>query len=213
LTIQPLANGDGVTYLMTGGLLPQTDNHYSAQANAISDADNPFPGFYDELQEHPSNSGPFVTYVPTNLTDQIEGMEAFVPIDDPDIIRSSLADRLASGGSDQIMGPGQEILGKANRMWIVEWRNLPDNYMVSIALGAAPFLLQREYPAAKLKGLFPEFHSPDGNLWLNRLLRFCGFGVRDRVAACVHQVGSPTYQVPTGFNAPLNHVIGRLPGM
>lgn len=209
LTVQPLANNDSVTYLKTGAVAATTDNHYSAQADAITDAANPFPGIYDELQEHPSNSGPFVSYVPTNLTDSIESLEAFLPTDDPDVIRSSLSDRLSSDGTDTILGPGSEILGKANRMWIVEWRNLPDNYIVSMALGASPFMLMREYPAPKLQGLFPEFHSPDGNLFINRLLRYCGFGVRDRVAACVHQVGNATYQVPTGFNAPLNHIMGR----
>lgn len=209
LTVQPLANGDSVTYLMNGLTTSITDNHYSAQAADIDDANNPFPAIYDELQEHPSNSGPFVSYVPTNLTDSIEAMESFIPVDDPEVIRSSLADRLTNDGTDTILGPGTEILGKANRVWIVEWRTLPDNYIVSLARGSAPFMRMRQYPAAQLQGLFPEFHSPDGNLFVNRLMRFCGFGVRDRVAACVHQVGNGSYQVPTGYAARLNNQMGQ----
>lgn len=209
LSIMPLANNDSVTYLLNGDTAASTDNHYSAQTNPIDDANNPFPGIYDELQEHPSNSGPFVSYVPTNLTDDIEAMESFIPVDDPDVLRSSMADRLVDDGTQSILGPGTEILGKANRMWIVEWRTLPDNYMLNIALGAAPFLRMRQYPAAQLQGLFPEFHSPDGNLFVNRLMRYCGFGIRDRVAACVHQVGNATYQVPTGYQARLNNLMGQ----
>jgi len=204
VTVMPLANDDTVTYLRTGTGIAAIDNHYKAQAAAIADATNPFPVIYDELLEHPSNSGPFVSYVASNLTDAIEGLANFTPITDPDVLPATTRDRLTNSGSNTLLGPGNQIIGKTNRMWIVEWRALPDNYMVSVALGAAPFIRMREYDAPRLKGFFPEFHSPDGNLIENRFLRYAGFGVRNRVAAVVNYVGvSGTYAIPTGFSAPL----------
>jgi len=65
ITIQPLANGDTVTYVRRTGDAA-TDDHYLGQANAISDSDDPFPTIKTELSEHPSNSGPYVCYTPTS---------------------------------------------------------------------------------------------------------------------------------------------------
>lgn len=203
LTVMPLANGDTVVYDLVGAGVGATHQHYLAQAAAISDAANPFPTIYQHLLHHPSNSEPFVVYVPTNLLDAIEGLADFTPQPDPDVIAALTQSRLSNTGTDAIKGPGNQIMGKANRCWIVNWRSLPDNYMVAVSLGAAPFLRQREYDAPGLTGLFPEFNSPDGNVVENRFLRYCGFGVRDRVAALVYQIGNATYQIPTGYSTPL----------
>lgn len=199
LTIQPLANGDTVTYVRTGGGA-STDDHYLAQAAAISDAANPFPTIYEELMEHPSNSGPVVVYVSSSLVPAIEGLTGFVPADDPDIALGANADQL-NAMIDR--GLGDEVIGKANKCWIVEWRRLPAGYMVAHAQGAGAVLGMREYPAPELKGLFTENHSSDGNLRETRMIRFAGFGVMNRVAALVYYVGGGAYVIPTGYNAPL----------
>lgn len=203
LTVVPLANGDATQYLKTGATDDVVDNHYFAQAGAISDAANPFPKLYDALIEHASNADPYVVYVPTNLAESIEGLASFVPQSDPDIVQATTRDRLANSGSAQVRGPGHSIIGKSNRLWIVEWRSLPDNYMLAVATGSAPFLRMREYDATGLQGLFPEFHSPDGNLIENRFVRYAGFGVKNRLAAAVYQIGSAAYTIPTGFVTPL----------
>jgi hypothetical protein len=78
LTIQPLANNDSVVYTRKGGQ-SSTDNHFLAQANAISDTDNPFPTIKNELMEHPSNSGDVVSYVPTNEVDDIKSADQLHP--------------------------------------------------------------------------------------------------------------------------------------
>jgi hypothetical protein len=69
--------------------------------------------------------------------------------------------------------------------------SLPDNYLLNVVDGRPP-LAMREYPDAALQGFFPEIHSPDGARIERRFLRYCGFGVRNRVAASVTYVGVAT---------------------
>lgn len=201
ITIVPLANGDSVTYNFVGGSTA-TDDHYSAQAAAIADATNPFPALYDELAEHPGNSGPFVAYVPSNVVSDIEALTAFIPVTDPDILIGSATDQLR-GVADR--GVGDEVLGKVSKMWIIEWKALPDNYIVGHARGAGSPLAMREYPAAELQGFFPEMHSEDGNHMVTRMIRYAGFGVQNRVSAAVVfvEAGDTTYDIPSGFATPL----------
>lgn len=200
LTIQPLANGDAVTYVKIGGT-SAVDTHQLAQAAAIDDANNPFGTIYDELMEHPSNQGgAVVVYVPSNLTDSIEALTAFVAKQDPDIVAGVNNDTLG-GVIDR--GLGDEVLGKVSKCWIVEWRALPDNYMVAHAQGAGPILGMREYPSASLQGLFVENNSPDGNLQETRFIRYSGFGARNRVGAVVYRVGNGAYAIPSGYTNPL----------
>ena len=205
LTIQPLAiTSDGVTYGRVGGSA-STDEHYLAQAGAIADDANPFDDIYDELMEHPSNSGgPVVTYVPTNLTSTIEGLTAFNEVSDPDVIKGIASDRLDEGSIEAIRGFGDEVLGKVNKNWIVEWRALPDNYMLAHARGGGPVVKMREYGAPELQGFFPERFSPDGNLQETRMIRYAGFGVANRIAAVAYRIGNGSYAVPTGYDTPLS---------
>lgn len=204
-TIQPLAiTSDGVTYLRTGGTTA-TDEHYYAQANAISDTDNPFDDIYTELTEHPGNGNTIVCYVPTNLKASIEALTNFIEVTDPDILVGVASDRIqaSAGALNNIRGFGDEVLGKVNKVWIVEFKALPDSYMIAHAVDAGPVLAMREYPSAALQGFYPENHSPDGNLQETRMLRFCGFGVRNRVAAVAARIGNGTYATPTGYSTPL----------
>lgn len=199
VTVQPLANGDSVIYNRVGGAA-SSDDHYLATADAIADATNPFPALYDELAEHPSNRGPFVVYVPTNLADSVEGLTGFVEVGDPDIALGANSDTI-SGTIDR--GFGDEVLGKVNRFWVIEWKALPDSYMVAHARGAGTPLAMREYPEAALQGLFTEFNDVDGNLMETRMIRYAGYGVQDRVAVAVQRIGNASYAVPTGYDAPL----------
>jgi hypothetical protein len=200
LAVQPLANGDAVTYVRAGTGLAATDDHYLAQAAGIADASNPFPTIYRELMEHPSNAGPVVVYAPTNLVDSIVGLTSFVPVADPDIRIGVATDTLAGQLS---LGLGDEVLGKVDKCWVVEWRSLPDNYMIAHAQGAGAFVAQREYPVAALQGLFVEDHSPDGARLEMRMIRYAGFGVINRVAALAYRIGNAAYAIPAGFDAPL----------
>lgn len=199
LTIQPLANGDSVVYTRKGGS-SSADDHYLAQASSIDDSNNPFPTIKNELMEHPSNKGDIVSYVPTNLVDDIKALTNFIPVEDIDVTPGIGSDTL-NRVIDQ--GVGDEVLGKVDGVWVVEWKRLPDNYIVSFATGADPVVGMREYEEPELQGLFPEFQNVDGNRQLYKFIRYAGFGILNRVGACVMRIGNGSYAIPSGYTAPL----------
>lgn len=200
LTIQPLANGDTVTYTRRDGTT-STDTHYLAQAAAIADATNPYPLYYTELAEHPSNSGPYVSYIPTALKATTMALASFVDISDPDVTTGINTPTLTGSAPTLIAG---DLIGKADGMWIAEWGRLPADIILSVAQGGSPVLGMREYPAPEIQGLFPEFQNVDGNRHLSKFLRFCGFGVQNRIGAVVGRIGNASYAIPTGYTAPLS---------
>lgn len=205
LTIQPLAiTSDGVKYVKTDGTTA-TDQHFLAQAAAISDAANPFETMVDELKEHPSNmvseGAPVIVYYPSGLNSAIKGLADFVPASNGLVIPGVATDR-AAGLNFGTLG---EVTGTIAGLPIVlrRWDYLPANYMLAHASAAGPFIGMREYPVAALQGLFPEDFSPDGNWRESRWIRYAGFGVFNRVAALVQRVGNGSYAIPTGYDAPL----------
>jgi hypothetical protein len=210
LTIQPLAlASDNVTYLRRNGT-SSTDTHHIAQANAISDADNPFSTIYRELDEHPSNSGPYVAYIPSSNTDEVEALTDLIEPDDPSLIISENNTRLRIGLNPDIseygQGPvlfGERYLGRVNGVHCIEWASLPDDYIPFQSIGAGPFMGWREEPEPELQGFFTEQDPGDGNQLVSRFIRRSGFGVMNRIAAGVLRVGNGTYAEPTGYTAPL----------
>lgn len=203
ITIEPLANGDTVTYKRKGNVAAATDDHYLATASAIADATNPFPTINRELSEHPSNgNGRILVYAASDLIDAISGLSSFVDVDDPDVMVGDDSDRVSNV---PVAAPGDEVIGKVKgtRCWIVEWSGLPATYMIAKVEGI-PLLKMREYPAASLQGFFPEFANVDGNHTINRMLRYAGFGVSNRVAGLVYRIGNGTYAIPSGYGAPLS---------
>ena len=101
-------------------------------------------------------------------------------------------------------GIGDEVLGKVDGIWVVEWSFLPDDYGIVVARGSStPVLGMRQYPAPELQGLFTENHSPDGNLLARRFIRYAGFGVWNRVGAIAWRVSNGAYAIPTGYTTPL----------
>lgn len=202
ISVLPLANNDSVTYMRRGGS-NSTDNHYLAQAAGIADATNPFGVARAELIEHPSNMGPYVSYIPTELVATATALAEFIEVDDPNINYQD-GNNLPSA-PQSILGPGDEILGKtqSSNMWIVEWSRLPADMIITVATGAGPFMRMRELASPNLQGLFTEGFDVDGNHQGQRLLRWAGFGVADRIAAVVTRVGSGSYAIPTGYDSPL----------
>jgi hypothetical protein len=203
ITIQPLANGDAVTYMRRGGAL-STDDHYKAQSAAIADGANPFPAIKRELAEHPGNGNVIVTYVPTALVDTTVALTEFVEVSDPDIRYGADNDTLDSIRGD-ILGAGDEVLGKTKSgHWIVEWSRLPATHMLSLALGSPKVLKMREYDEASLKGLHSTgVFDEDGNHYRTDFYRYAGFGASNRVGAVATYIGGASYTVPSGYDAPL----------
>lgn len=206
VTVKPLANADTDVYSMSSGT-PATDDHYKATASAIADVTNPFPAIYDELNEHPNNVGDTVAFIPTNLRTAVATLaECNTNKPNPNVNYGNAENTLTTDGS-RFLSVGHDVIGylEGSKMWTVEWKNLPSNYIIAMTTGNANKLMKmREYPAAELQGFFAETHSPDGNLNIQRFLRYAGFGVFDRTGAVVQQIGNGTYQIPTGYDAPLN---------
>lgn len=201
ITIMPLANGDSVTYPIKGKQ-PATANHYTGQANAIDDSNNPFPTFYSTLNSYltVNSRQPVVAYIPENQQTAVENLATFHEVEDSDLEAAVTRDRLRSSIE---AGFGDELLGKVGKVWVVLWRRLPDNYIPVHHRGAGSIMKMREYPESSLQGFFTETHSPDGARMETRMIRYAGFGCSNRIGAMAHYVGNGTYPNPTDYTAPL----------
>lgn len=206
ITVKPLANGDGTTYLVNRGRGVRTDNHYQGQTVAIDAVNNPFRAIKRDLTEHTANQdAPVDVYVAENLVGDIENLPNFREPRDQNIQYGSGSSTVTRGDR----GLGDEYIGYVEGCHIISMGRLPDNYMVAHLRGAQP-LGRRQYPAASVQGLFTEEHTPDGAHMEMRYLRYTGYGCRNRVAALAYQVGADAdgsgnavYATPEEYAAPL----------
>ena len=105
------------------------------------------------------------------------------------------------------------LLDQRLRCWLIGFELLcfladfflPATHIITVARGAEKKALRmREYPAAALQGLIQENHSPDGNLFERRFIRYAGFGAFNRVGALVFEPSQAgVYTIPTGYTTPL----------
>jgi hypothetical protein len=207
LSIQPLAlASDGIKYLMRNGKRA-TDTHLLAQAAAIADGTNPYPGIYAELYEHPSNrvsaTNPVVVYIASDQVATTIALTHFHAKEQAFIVPGGSTDTVSTNAQNFVAFG--DYLGVTDNCIIAELGRLPDGYLVAHATGAGAGIAQREYDDPSLQGFFSEEHSPDGNLMEHRMIRYAGFGVRNRVAFVVQRIGNAAYAAPTGFDPPLNN--------
>lgn len=202
LTIQGLANNDAVTYnVLTGADAPATANHYLAQANAIgAGADDPFPTIYDTLTKRPENSGEVVVLVPTNLVATIEALAGFKEKGDPNIREGVNTAVLVGNLETQVPG---RVIGYVDKCWIVEWRSLPDNYMIAVTTGGDRALAMREDVETELRGFIKVAERNDHPFYENQYIRRAGFGAWNRVGALVYRIGNGSYAIPTNYGSPM----------
>jgi hypothetical protein len=202
LTIQPLANGDSVTYARTGSTAMTADTHQLATASAVADATDPVPAVVSELNEHPENQGDVVFLIPTNLKSDFMNLAGFSAFVDPNL-RDGANTRTVAGNGPGVPVPG-EVLGYHDaKAWIVEWKGLPDNYAIATTTDADPALGMRQEPEAELQGFKKVGERNDHPFYENQWARYLGFGGLNRVGAIVHRFGSGSYAVPTGYTAPI----------
>ena len=197
LPIMPLANGDAQEYVLQSGATA-ADNHYLFQAVAIDNANNPFPVIYEELGEHPENMGDPVVYVATNLKTSIEDLSGFVENSDADIVPGSAVPTLARGPRIPF---GDKVLGKVDHCWVVEWKRLPNSYILAHPEDVEPFIGFRQDTAPELRGLMVEQYVDNGVQRINALLRKAGFAVRRRTGALAMLVGAGAYTPPAAYTA------------
>src|SRR3990167_1625380 len=134
LTVVPLANGDTVEYPpVTGAVAQATDDHYLESgyaASAISDTNNPLTTMRNELEEHfgRTTGGDDIVVLGHNTdTHFLEDLTDFDPVVDSNI-------RAGDNRDVQVNLPNVPgtILGRSNGVWVVEWRYMPDNYLLAV---------------------------------------------------------------------------------
>ena len=201
LSVKGLADGDTTAYaVQTGAELGATDDHYLAQAAAIADGTNPYPTIYDDLTEHPENSGEAVALIPTNLKATTEALATFYPFNDPNL-RSGLGVTELVGNLG-ITTPG-EVIGYVDKVWIVEWKSLPDNYIVGATTAGPRAIRMREHPEVELQGFKMIAQRDDHPFYESQWARWAGFGAWNRIGALVYRIGNGSYAAPTNYSSPM----------
>lgn len=207
LSIEPLANGDAVTYPpVLGSESEATDDHYlesNYAATAISDSNNPYETIVEELLEHfgESTGGDNVTtFIHPDEAPETLDLTDFTEVPDQ-FIRSGdnvdIPERLPSVPGKiigRMTGPGA--------CWVVQWRWIPTGYMLAVHLEEDAPLMRRVDPAdtglprgLNLVANNEEFPF-EGSFWRNRF----GYGVGNRLNGVVMELATGgTYTVPTAY--------------
>jgi hypothetical protein len=209
VTVYGLANGDTVVYDKATGAA--TDDHYSAQANALgASGDNPMDTIYTEVVEHPINAGRILAFINPAQQAAMEALAGFAPVQRL-IIEPTLA--AGSASTDPLFAPALNLplpstmhhIGTYGSTQVIVWQNWPANYMLTLAVDAAVKALAiREYENPALRGLV------NAGLEMNRFpfqqqnwVRAMGVGVKNRVAGQIHRFGNGTYAAPSGYTFPV----------
>lgn len=201
LTIQPLANGDGTLYnIIAGNDAGLDDTHQLGQAGAIN-VTNPYPTIYAELIEHPENGGKVISFIPTGLRATTEALATFMPTADQNVRIG--ADSNVLIGSLGVAVPGTVLGYETSGVWIVEWPQLPANYIVAVTTEGPRPVAMREDPEPELRGFKMVAERPDYPFWEAQWLRRAGFGIRNRVGAVVMEISDASYDIPTGYTTPM----------
>lgn len=198
-TVNPLANADSETYFLSTTGAMATNQHYLAQAGAIS-VTNPFPNIYTELTHHPDNSGDVVVFVPDLNVADVKGRATFYPVADGNIRLGANSSQLVGDPSGNLPG---ELFGYIDGCFVKRWSALPSDYLVGIMTDGEPAIAFREEPESELQGFKKVAERNDHPFYESQYLRIGGFGAWNRVGAVVQRVGNGTYAIPTAYTAPL----------
>lgn len=209
LSIEPLANGDTVTYPpVLGSESEATDDHYlesSYASSAISDTNDPFVTIVDELEEHfgtGTGGENIAVFINNAQRAKTEDLTDFDPV----------PDRFVRTGDNINVPFGWEALSRVGRVigrhghgcWVVEWRWIPANYMLGLHLEAPAPLVKRVDPEDT--GLYrgglhmvtrDEEFPFEGSFWRHRF----GLGAGNRLNGVVMELGTGgSYDIPSGYS-------------
>ncbi len=192
---------DGAIYMDENGDLV-TANHYTAQASAIDNSNNPYEAQAAILQAHPANIGTLVSYIPPGLTATTQALTGFYEYRGQDDL-VDWADNVSLAAADvaSFVGFGNRVLGVVSDNIIVESRRLPAGYVLTVVQGVEKPLVMRQEPEATLQGLQVVPMMVDSNFRKWDFYRKAGFAVRNPIALAVRRIGNGTYAIPTGYNA------------
>jgi len=201
LTIKGPANGDSDIYMvMTGADSGSTDDHFKAQAAAISDAANPFSSDYDELTEPPENGGEAVALISSSIKSSIEGLSNYVPVSDPNLRLGSASDVLVGNLGIQVPG---KIIGYVDKVWICEWKTIPSGYYIMATTQGEQPLGMRQHEEGSLQGFNRVAERDNHPFYESQWERHAGFGAWNRVGALIRRIGNASYAIPSNYGSPM----------
>lgn len=204
LTVQPLANGDSVTYPpVVGTVTEATDDHYRAtNYTTISDSNDPIADIViPELEEHfgqTTGNSPIVVFCNSAQVEALSALAATVPVQDRYIAPGSNTDLVSMLPNV----PGRVIGRHSRGAWIVQWDWTPSGYLFGLHMDAPKPLIQRVDPSdtGLPRGLTMVAENEEypfrGMHWQHRF----GFGVGNRLnGVAVQIVASSSYTIPTAY--------------
>ena len=205
ITVQPLANGDSVTYPpVVGSGDAATDNHYietNYAPGSISDTNNPFATIRTELGEHFGSKygeSDIVTLINSDALAKAELLTSWY--DTPDSgVRYGNDVSLALSGPNS---PGTRV-GRANGVWVSVYDWIPATYMLAIDTAQPKPLIMRVDPeytglSSGLQLVSEEDKYPFKQYHYRA--RY-GLGVGNRLNGVVLELGTGgTYTVPTAYD-------------
>jgi len=212
LLVEPLANGDSVTYPpVVGASADAAEDHYvgSNYATAsMSDANNPYAVAAAELEEHfgaATGGSQIASFINVAEVPKTRALAEFVPVSDIAVNRGSAADTIAAI-PPELTRIGR-VLGRLDTsgVWVVEWNWMPATYILTLHLEAPKPIMERVDPAdtGLPRGLtlvaqtqFQDTFPFQESTWRHRF----GFGVGNRLNGHVTQlVTSTSYTTPTAY--------------
>jgi hypothetical protein len=202
LTVRPLAvTADGSIYMDFNGDLT-TANHYTGQADAISNSANPYTANETILRAHPANTGTIIHYIPSGLVADTQALASFYPYRPNDgLVTYGDGVDLAAESVARYIGFGNEVLGVVGDGVIVLSRRLPAGYVVSLVDGVEKPLIMRQEPVATLQGLQSVAIQVDSNFRKWDFYEKAGFAVQNPIAMAVREIEDATYDIPTNYDA------------
>jgi hypothetical protein len=205
LSIEPLANGDTVTYPpVIGSETEATEDHYlesSYAAANISDTNNPYLTIVDELEHHFSartGGENIVCFINNAEAPETQDLSDFDEVPDRFIRVGDNVD--VPTGLPSVPG---RILGRVSGCWAVEWRWVPANYIIGVYLEAPRPLKVRVDPAdtGLARGLQLVAREERYPLESAHYRHRFGFGCGSRLNGVVMELGTGgTYTIPTGYS-------------
>ena len=204
LTVQPLANNDGVKYIpVLGQTVEAIHTHYVVAgyaATAISATNNPIAAIRDHLEEHfgaATGGANVVVFISQAQTALVELLPDFDAVPDNFVrvgVNTDIPERLPNV-------PGK-ILGRCDGAWIVEYRYIPNGYMLGTHLDAEAPMHMRVDPADTGLGQGLQMVAMDEQApfvawhWRHRY----GIGTKNRLNGVVLQLkANGTYDVPAAY--------------
>lgn len=207
VTVQPLANGDAVTYpAVIGSYTEATANNYLTSgyaAGAISDVNNPIPTIVNQLEQYfgtPTGGSNIAVFINNAQTNLISGLANFDPVPNR-FVEYGANMSLVSEGKYPAGLPGR-VLGETDAALIVEWRWMPAGYLYATHMGApAPLRRRIDPPATNLgDGLQMVVQDLDEPIKTSEWSHRFGYGVANRLNGAVMQLTAGSYSVPAPYN-------------